>query len=452
MPDSRRSARHHSAAGPGPRGRGDAPPDRLSTWLGRSRLVHLLVLALPILAAIAWTRGLTQPFPGLQAGDEQLHWAVVRAVAERWPLPLLSGYATWSGPLVYWLVASLSLPCGGSLVAARLAVAGLSWGTCALAYTILRDRLGARPADALALALLLAVSPFFLGQSLLVLTDNPTWFFVVLGLERLLAYTARPALWRFAAFAACLAAASLMRHISVWLLLPGLVALLSVPAPRARRLAALALLALSVTPLAALLVRWGGPLPPVPGGAPAALPLAAGYRLRNLLLTAGVAGWYALFLLPSAEVRDWWRRATTDRRWVLAPAAAGAASLAALAAGALGVVTSYLGLVSRLPVPLVRGSGLAWWVLVPLGAAVVTALVATRPAEAKDRVLVAALLGLLVSAAANPHWYQRYVDAPLLLLFACVAVTAPVALTRLDRERWALAFVVAAGAYILLQV
>jgi len=412
--------------------------------------VHLALLALPFAAAVAWTHGLSRPFPGLQAGAEALHWEVVRAVVECWPLPALSGYGTWSGPLVDWLIATLSLPLGSSLVAARLVVCGFSWATCAVAYVIFRDRLGARATDALGLALLLAVSPFFLGQSLRVLTDNPAWFFVFLALERLLAYTSRPALGRYAAYAACVAAASLMRHISVWLLLPGLVALFSTRGTRGHRLGGLGLLVAAVTPLAALLAYWGGPLPPAPGGVSAGVTLATDYRLRNLLLSVAVAGWYALFLLPSSEMVVWWRRARIDRRWTLALAAPAAAALLALLAGALGVVTSYLGLVSRLPLPLVKGAGLLWWILVPAGATAVTGLALTRSATPRDRVLVAALLGVLVSAAANPRWYQRYVDAPLLLLLAGLAVAATAGLTRLDRERWALAAVAAAGAYVWL--
>ena len=58
--------------------------------------------------------------------------------------------------------------------------------------TLFRDRLHAGPLDALALTLLLVVSPLFFGQSFHVFTDNPTWFFVVLGLERLFAYLQRP--------------------------------------------------------------------------------------------------------------------------------------------------------------------------------------------------------------------------------------------------------------------
>lgn len=416
----------------------------------RSWSLHLLLLALPFVAVLVWTHGLGGSFPGLQAGDEPQHWATVRTAADAWPVPVLRGYATWSGPLVYWLLAALSLPLGGSLAAAQVVVAGFSWGTCAIAYVVFRRRLGTRPSDALVLALMLAVSPFFFGQSFRVLTDNPTWFFVALALERLLAYASRPKLARFAAFAACLAAASLMRQISVWLLLPGLVALLGTPASRGVRRAGVALLAAAIAPLAALLVVWGGPLPPAPGGLPAPVSVDAGYRYRNLLLTLGVAGWYALFLLPSHEVTAWARRLHTDRTWVLVLTLPAAVALVSLLAGALGVVTSFLGLVSRFPQPLVRGSGLLWWGLVPLGAAVTAGLSITRRAQPTDRILVSALAGVLVSALANPRWYERYVDAPLLLLLAALATTVGAGLTRLDRERWALAFAMCAAAYALL--
>ena len=156
--------------------------------LSSSRWVHLLVLAVPFLVVIVGWHGLHEPFLAFQGGDEPIHFGIVRVVLDQWPRPLLSGYGAWSGPTVYWLLAGLAYPFGGSIEAVRLVVALFSWGACAIAYVLFRDRLHARPLDALALALLLAVSPFFFGQSFLVLTDNPTWFFVVLALERALAY------------------------------------------------------------------------------------------------------------------------------------------------------------------------------------------------------------------------------------------------------------------------
>ncbi len=298
--------------------------------LSGSRWAHLLILTLPFVAVIVGCHGLGHDFAGLQAGDEPIHYHIVETVIRQWPRPLLGSYGAWAGPLVYWLLATLSLPFHGSLEAVRLVVTAFSWGTCAIAYVLFRDRLHARPSDALALTLLLAVSPFFFGQSFHVLTDNPTWFFVVLALERLSAYVQRPAMARYAAFAVCLAAATTMRQITLWLLAPGLVALLSVSVSRRRRIACLCLLVLGVAPVVALLLYWGGPLP---SGAAAATPLAVGHRMRNLLLSLGVVGWYGVLLIPVAELAGWWRRVREHPAW-LAVIALPAVAAAALARGA----------------------------------------------------------------------------------------------------------------------
>jgi hypothetical protein len=406
--------------------------------LSDSRWLHLLVLALPFVIVIIGWHGLSHYFIAFQAVDEPVHYGIVRVVAHQWPRPWLSGYGAWSGPLVYWLLATLALPFGGSMVAVRLVVCAFSWGTCAIAYVLFRDRLHARPPDALVLALLLAISPFFFGQSFHVLTDNPTWFFVVLGLERSLAYAQRPRLMRLVGFAACLAAATLMRQVALWLLAPGLVALLSVPLPRRRQVAGLILLALALAPLAVLLVYWGGPLPPSGGATAAPISFDGARRTRNLLLTLGVVGYYAILMLPAGEIATWWRRLRHERAWltVLAVPAVVAASL--LVFGMLGTITSFLGFVSRVSFPQLAGSSLLWWFLIPLGSAVSAGLLATRLSDVRSRVLVSALLGLLLSAMANFRWYERYVDFPVLLLFAGLAVVAGVTLGRIDRERWLL--------------
>jgi 4-amino-4-deoxy-L-arabinose transferase-like glycosyltransferase len=409
------------------------------------RWTHLLILALPFVVVIAGWHGLSHPFNTYQAGDELTHYGIVHTVVAQWPRPLLSGYLAWSGPFVYWVLATLSLPFGGSLVAVRLVVAVLSWATCAVAYVLLRDRLRVRPPEALALALLLALSPFFFGQSFRVLTDNPTWFFVVLALERLFAYVQRPRLWRFAEFAACMAAATTMRQVTLWLAAPGLVALLSVPAPRRRRLIGVGMLALGTVPLIALLLYWGGPLPPGPGGTAAASSLAAAARTRNLLLSLGVVGLYGALMLPAAAGADWGRRARAHRAWpaVLVLPAVVAAGL--LAAGLLDSVHAGMGLIEHvgMKLPQLAGVSLLWWVLVPLGAAVTAGLVATRLSEVRTRLLVVVLLGVLVSAMANPVWYQRYVDFPILLAFAGLAAAAGRSLGRADRMRWLVAGLIA---------
>jgi len=417
----------------------------------QSRWLHFAALAVPFLVVIVAWHGLRGSFPAFQGGDEVIHFGIVRLAADRWPRLLLGGYGAWSGPLVYWLLATFSLPFGTTLGAVRLVVTACAWGTCVVAYMIFRDRLGARPLDALGLALLLAVSPFFLGQSFHVLTDNPTWFFVVLALERCLAYVERPGLGKIAAFAACLAAATTMRQISIWLALPALVAVVSVPGDRRQKLAALALLALGLVPLAMLLVYWGGPLPPATASSGAVeTPVAAGYRIRNLLLSLGVTGVYAVFLVPGAELHAWWNRVRREGRWAVRLMAAAVVALALVAVGSLGTVTSFLTLVSRLSFPTVGGASLLFWVFVPLGALVTAALLWTRLSDVRSRVLVASLAGVLLSAMANPRWFERYVDFPILLLFCALALASGLALRRSDRERWLLAGVIAVASFVLL--
>lgn len=405
------------------------------TTLTRSRALHLLFLALPFLAVIAAWRGLSHDFGVYQAFDESIHFQIVGWVAHMWPHPMLSGYAAWSGPFVYWLLATLALPFGASLTATRLIVAVLSWATCVVAYVIFRDRLGARPRDALALSLLLALSPFFFGESFRVLTDNPTWLFVMLAIERLLAFVQNPRFGRFVAFVVLAAAATTMRQTAIWLFLPALLALFATPLPRNRQLAGAAILVLGMAPLAALMFLWGGLLP-----SGAAVSFEAVPRVRNVLLSLAVLGLYGLLLIPRGELRTALPR--LGRRGRLAAGCAAALSLAVLGLGALsslgGRDPQGMGLLARTTdlYPRLGGTSVLWWLLVPLGATALVVFICTRSSRPTDRVLAWALAAVLLSAAANVTWYQRYVDFPVLLLVAALAVSAGVGLRWLDRLRW----------------
>ena len=75
---------------------------------------------------------------------------------------------------------------------------------------------------------------------------------------------------------------------------------MSVPVSRGRRLAGLGLIVLGVVPLAALLTYWGALLP---SGGATATSIEVARRARNLLLSLGVVGTYALIMLPTARCR-----------------------------------------------------------------------------------------------------------------------------------------------------
>ena len=403
--------------------------------LFESRALHLTLLAVPfVITVIAWC-GLTRDFPVFQLGDERIHFDIVRQVALQWPKPLIWGYAAWSGPAVYWILATLAIPLGGSLVATRLIVTAMSWGTGAMAYVLFRDRLRARPLDALALALMLTLSPFFLGQSFSVLTDNPTWLFVVAALERLLAYVRDPRTSRLVVFTLLAAIATVMRQVAVWLFVPAAVTLLT-SHPAARRLmSGAATLALGLVPLIALVLVWGGLLPTsTPPGSLEQEPL------KFLLLSLAALGVYGVLLLPVDEIKALPRK--LGRRGGTLVVAAIVLALAGLAAGVLGdaagrdpYALGWMSFAGRLyPGP--RHTDLLLWGFTPAGAAVAAILAYTRLRTPVDRLLVVALAALLATTVVGAAWYQRYVDVPILLLLSCLALTAGVKLRRVDRLRW----------------
>jgi hypothetical protein len=286
---------------------------------------------------------------------------------------------------------------------------------------------------ALALALMLALSPYFFGEALRVLTDNPTWLFVMLALERLLAYARQPRTWKMAAFAAFAATATMMRQTSVWLFLPALAILITLPAPRRSRVLGGLILLLGLVPLAWLLYRWGGLLP---SGARQSDPEV--YRLRNLLMCLAVVGLWGLFLVPLDELARLPR--ALGRRGMIAVGATAVLSLAIVGAGAMGSLRGGdpygVGLVGRLGIAWWRlaGTSLAWWILVPLGASLLAALLVTRTRPV-DRVLVWALLAVALSSLANTAWYQRYVDFAVLFLLAALAVSGGARRRRADTLR-----------------
>ena len=392
-------------------------------------------MAVPAILALVHTFHVYQDF------DEAVHFQIVVQVAHLWPRLVVSGYGSWSAPLVYWLLAGFARPLGVTLVGTSVRGRGDVMGKLRRRLSDLSRSPRARPLVALALALMLALSPYFFGESLRALTDNPTWLFVILALERLLAYARRPQTGKLVAFAAFAATATMMRQTSVWLFLPALVTMATLPAPRRSRILGGLLVVLALVPLAWLLYRWGGLLP---SGGKQLDP--AVYRFRNLLMSLAVVGLWGLFLVPWDELAGLPR--ALGRRGISAVAAAAVVSLIVIAAGAmdsLGGGDPYgMGLVGRLGIAWwrVAGTSLAWWILVPLGAGTLTSLLLTRSSRPVDRVLVWALLAVVLSSLANTMWYQRYVDFPVLFLLAGLAVSGGPPRRRVDALRVAVVIAV----------
>jgi hypothetical protein len=201
-----------------------------------------------------------------------------------------------------------------------------------------------------------------------------------------------PLLRRVVVFAVFAALATTMRQNAAWLFVPAAVIVAAAHQPLRRRLIHGLVLAAGLVPLAALVIDWGGLLPrgnhafPTPGGAP----------LRNLLMSLAAVGAYGLLVTPLDEIRALPRR--LGRRGAVVVGVTCALALGALVAHSLrGVIGAdpydlgWLSLVgSYYPGPV--GTSMIWWVLVPVGAALVAALAMTRAALPVDRALVVSLV------------------------------------------------------------
>jgi hypothetical protein len=386
-----------------------------------------LLLAVPFLIGIAVLQGLTveiDTFHGSDSGTYQL--PTILQLSERLDF---SDYPSAQTPLFHVVMAGWGKLVGFELWKLRLLNVAISYGAALALLRLLRRAtpLAGFPAFALTLAFIL--SPYVFGASFTLLTDNLAILFGLIALERVHAYSRSGSFPAFAVACLAIACAVLTRQSFLWLV-PVAAFFLVMPPLRAGRVAAGgALLALSLVPLAALVIEWNGLVPP--SADPASCGLCTdrpgvgrdAFTLRTVGFTLALLGMYAAVVLgPSL-----WRRAQALRGplWrLLALAAAAGVALILVSPLEYKPVqghspgdAGYLWRVSDL-LPTVLGSSLLFWLLVPLGT--VAALLLVRragPAAPASVYLGAFLLAVLPVNLV----YQKYFDPFMLLAVALFA-------------------------------
>lgn len=404
------------------------------------------VLALPFLVGIAALRGLTVALPIFHSDDEfNYHLPTIRLFARQLPTPDLVHYHAAQTPLFHLLMAVASRLVGLSLWRLRLLEVLISYGLALAVHRLLRRRLDLPEPAALGCALLFALSPYVLGTSFRVITDNLATLFIVLALDRCRRFAEDERTSTFALACLWVACAMLTRQSAAFMLAMTAWYALRVPRTRSGRGRALALVAASVVPVGALFAAWGGIVPP--NGDPRSCGLCSGGGGAGLtvgtpelgLATLGLYG-AVLFAAPLA---------LHVRRAGLRAALGGAPG--PMFAGALGGVVLLLafpdrpgadaaGLIATAArhVPPLLGSSLALWVLVPAAGAIAAWRVRVAP---HPEVVAVFALAFLVGALAIRYPWQKYVD-PFVLL-ALIMSARPEELA--DRRAWAGALVLAVG-------
>jgi dolichyl-phosphate-mannose-protein mannosyltransferase len=389
---------------------------------GRSWLYPLL-LAVPFLVGVAALKGLTVEIDTFHGSDARVyHLPTILQFRHQLPGVDLHHYPAAQTPLFHLLFAVYGKLVGYELWRLRLLNVVVSYLAVLVLFRFLVRCFGLARVQAFALALVFALSPFFLGASFTLLTDNLAILFGLLALERFHRYRSTADLWTFALGALAMGAAVLTRQSFLWLALVGAYVVLRADSPPERKAAAAAVGALCLAPFAALVVDWGGLVPP--GSDPASCGLCTSrpgvgrdhLTLRAVAFSGAIAGLYAAALWgPALAARL--RRMHPRPGLVLPPLAAGAILLALaplayrpIRPGRAGDAGYLWKLADHTPV--VLSSDLLFWLLVPLGAIALFLLVRRAGLDSVPAVYLASFL---VAALPVRLVYQKYFD-PFVLL------------------------------------
>jgi hypothetical protein len=389
-----------------------------------------VLLAMPFLIGVAVLKGLTVEIDTFHGSDARVYQLpTILQFSERLDF---SSYPSAQTPLYHLLTAGWGEIVGFELWKLRLLNVLFSYGTALALLRLLRRVAPLEAWQAFALTLVFVLSPYFFGASFTLLTDNLAILFALLALERIHRFRADGSLAMFGVACVWICAAVLTRQSFAWLVLVAAWFLVRSPSSVGRRAAAAALLGLALAPLAALVIEWGGLVPP--SADPASCGLCTdrpgvgrdALTLRTVGFTVALLGAYAAVIFGPSLLRRARSLRIVPGRTVatLAPAVTVAILLLAISPLAYEPIVpgqagdaGYLWRISD-HLPVVAGSSLLFWLLVPLGCAAILLLVRRAGVGSLPAVYLAAFL---IAALPVRLVYQKYFDPFALLAVALLA-------------------------------
>jgi 4-amino-4-deoxy-L-arabinose transferase-like glycosyltransferase len=382
------------------------------------------VLAIPFLVGIAALRGLTVALPIFHGSDEAVYqYPTILRFSHELPFPNLHIYGAAQTPLFHLVMAYAGKLIGFELWRLRLLEAVISYLLALAVFRLLHSRFGIERRPALALALLFSLSPYVFGYAFRLMTDNLALLFSVLALDRFERSRQAGRTGPFLVGCLCSSAAVLTRQSTAFLF--GLALLYAwaprPPRPPAQRLLASALVALATVPVGLLFLNWHGLVPP--GGDSSSCGLctgragSSGLEVPTTELTLAVVGLYgALLFAPLALARVRSRRPPLTAAAVAAALLGGVLLAVIPAAGGAHAAGALWSAARKLPT--IGDTSLLFWVLVPLGAAVLWLRIRGSP---RPWALSAFAVCFLISTLVIRFPWQKYVD-PFALLILLLTV------------------------------
>jgi len=389
-----------------------------------------VLLAVPFLLGVAVLKGLTVEIDTFHGSDARVYQLpTILQFSERLEF---SSYPSAQTPVYHLLTAGWGELVGFELWKLRLLNVLFSYGAALALLRLLRRVAPLDAWQAFALTLVFVLSPYFFGASFTLLTDNLAILFALLALERIHRFRAEGSLGTFGVACLWICAAVLTRQSFAWLVLVAGWFLVRSPSSGGRRAAGAALVGLALVPLTALVIEWGGLVPP--SADPASCGLCTdrpgvgrdALTLRTVGFTVALVGAYAAVIFAPSLLRRARSLRIVPGRTVatVAPAAAAAIVLLAISPLAYEPIVpgqagdaGYLWKISD-HLPVVAGSSLLFWLLVPLGCVAILLLLRRAGIESLPAVYLAAFL---IAALPVRLVYQKYFDPFALLAVALLA-------------------------------
>jgi hypothetical protein len=343
--------------------------------------------------------------------DERLfHLPTIQRFASQLPTPDLSDYDSATTPLYHLVLSAIAMVIGDGITGLRVANLAISLATLVVAWRVMRA--WGPPLSATLFTGVLAASPYFIGPAARLSTDNAALLGVFAAIGLMTPERAKP---RTATLA--ITVALLTRQLHAWLI--GLMLWRAIR-DQDNRLRWLALTTVPVLALGAFVAAWGGLTPPS-----FAKGHTAGLNIDTLVFKLGILGLYGGFFLP------WlWPIIRLEKQKISAAVGVSLVLLWAIYLPYQADPNRWGGAIWQIAArtPELFSVPLSFWVLVPAGAAILTAI---GLSGSRGRYLVLCVGLWTLAGLASARAYQKYSDPTILFVLGMAAQHLP------QPRRWA---------------
>ncbi|WP_290640089.1 glycosyltransferase family 39 protein [Aquabacterium sp.] len=335
------------------------------------------------------------------------HFPAILRFAAQLPTPQLGNYSSATTPLFHLVFSVIGELIGFDLYKLRAFNALFSFLATWVYYRIWTEQFEMDRRSALLITMLFLISPYFFGVSFILLTDNLAWLFCLLTIYNLLAGVRTGSMRSWCMASLCLCLALLTRQTLSWLMLGAVPMVLFHFQKTSDRVMRVGLLGLACLPLAVLIFKWHGLVPP---SFQTAHEAHAFLNLQAIEFVLAVTGLY----FPLLQSRQFLGLVRHPDRMTIGALLAGLSLLVILPVGQLAFNDGFIWRISR-SMPYVHDSSLIFWGLVPIGMLGVVHMLRRTPTGLGIWMLLAFTVSMLPSSVLFQKYFDPFIPVFILL-------------------------------------